>query len=201
MKAAKKTAITLIAGAAFLYIGLFENDVQAPTQATAEADRGYTLQSPLDKFKNEATTLKQNVEITSLKEQIDQLQKELNRYHAAEEDAAKAAEEARKKHTSTFNASHYTAYCEGCSGTTATGIDIKTSIYTPDGYRVVAVDPSVIPLGTILQITYPDGTTFKAKAADTGGAIKGQKLDVLVASKEEAYTIGVKPVQVQILSE
>lgn len=90
-----------------------------------------------------------------------------------------------------FNTSHYTAFCpEGCTGKTATGLDVSNTIYTPDGYRVVAVDPRYIPLGTIIRITYSDGTTIVAKAADTGGAIKGMKLDVLVASEAEANRLG-----------
>ncbi len=59
-------------------------------------------------------------------------------------------------------------------GTTATGI--------PAGPGVVAVDPSVIPLGTRMTIPgYGEGV-----AADTGGAIKGNRIDVWVATEAEA---------------
>lgn len=59
-------------------------------------------------------------------------------------------------------------------GTTATGI--------PAGPGVVAVDPSVIPLGTRMTIPgYGEGV-----AADTGGAIKGNRIDVWVATAAEA---------------
>lgn len=59
-------------------------------------------------------------------------------------------------------------------GTTATGI--------PAGPGVVAVDPSVIPLGT--RMTIPG--YGEAVAADTGGAIKGLRIDVWVPTLAEA---------------
>jgi 3D (Asp-Asp-Asp) domain-containing protein len=58
-------------------------------------------------------------------------------------------------------------------GTTATGI--------PTGPGIVAVDPTVIPLGT--RMTIPG--YGEAVAADTGGAIKGLRIDVWVATAAE----------------
>lgn len=98
-----------------------------------------------------------------------------------------------------FNTSHYTASCNGCSGITASGYDVRNTIYSPEGYRIVAADPSVLPLGTVIQITYSNGTSFKAKVMDKGGAIKGYKLDVLVSSKEEAYRLGRVTTKVEIV--
>lgn len=59
----------------------------------------------------------------------------------------------------------------------------------------VAVDPSVIPLGTRLYIP---GYGFGI-AQDTGGAIKGNKIDVFVNSYDEAYRWGIRTVKVYIL--
>ncbi|MBX4373024.1 hypothetical protein K4G95_22515, partial [Mycobacterium tuberculosis] len=42
----------------------------------------------------------------------------------------------------------YTAHCNGCSGTTATGVDLRAN---PNA-KVIAVDPSVIPLGTKVYV-------------------------------------------------
>lgn len=98
----------------------------------------------------------------------------------------------------TMVATHYTSRCEGCSSITATGIDVTRTIYA-NGLRVIAVDPRVIPLGSIVRVEYADGTTFKAIAGDVGGAIKNRRIDVLVASESEAYRLGKQTVTVTIL--
>lgn len=100
----------------------------------------------------------------------------------------------------TMVATHYTYRCEGCSGITATGIDVTRTIYE-NGLRVIAVDPRVIPLGSIVRVKYTDGTTFKAIAGDIGGAIKNCRIDVLVASEREAYRLGKQTVTVTILKD
>ncbi|MDV4150189.1 3D domain-containing protein [Clostridium sp. AL.422] len=72
-----------------------------------------------------------------------------------------------------------TAYSGG--GVTATG---TVPVRDPDGISTIAVDPRVIPLGSLV---YVEGYG-KAVAADTGGAIKGNIVDVYVNSNEEAYS-------------
>ena len=69
-------------------------------------------------------------------------------------------------------ATAYTASCSGCSGTTATGINLHAN---PNA-KVIAVDPNVIPLGSKVFV---EGYGY-AIAADTGGAIKGNKIDVFI---------------------
>lgn len=99
----------------------------------------------------------------------------------------------------TFEASAYTADCpEGCSGITATGLDVTGTIYHA-GKRIIAVDPSVIALGSTVEIKQADGTTFEAVARDTGGAIKGAKIDVLVANEADAVQFGRQSVQVRVI--
>lgn len=98
----------------------------------------------------------------------------------------------------TYEATFYTASCRGCSGTTAMGVDVRhTTQYK--GYRVVAADRS-IPFGTIMRITFADGMVINAIVADRGGGIKGKRLDVLVASYDEAIRLGRQQVTVQILN-
>lgn len=91
----------------------------------------------------------------------------------------------------TVRATAYTASCEGCSGITATGINLKDN---PNA-KVISVDPSVIPLGSKV---YVEGYG-EAIAGDTGGAIKGNKIDVFIPSKQDAIKFGVKQVKVKIL--
>lgn len=91
-----------------------------------------------------------------------------------------------------MEATGYTAYCTGCSGTTATGINLRAN---PNA-KVIAVDPRVIPLGTKVWV---EGYGY-AIAGDTGGAIKGYKIDVHFATKSQAYAWGRRTVLVKILN-
>lgn len=90
------------------------------------------------------------------------------------------------------NSTAYTASCNGCSGRTATGIDLKAN---PNA-KVIAVDPSFIPLGTKV---YVEGYGY-AVAGDTGGSVKGQKIDVFFSSKAEAYRWGNRQVMIKIIN-
>lgn len=89
--------------------------------------------------------------------------------------------------TLTVVATGYTQYDEGCDSTTATG--------TLAVRGVVAVDPSVIPLGTKLYIP---GYGI-ASAEDTGGAINGNRIDLCYNSVNEAFAWGRQTVTVYIL--
>lgn len=84
-------------------------------------------------------------------------------------------------------ATAYTAGCSGCSGTTATG--------RAAGHGVVAVDPRYIPLGTHLYIP-GYGHAF---AGDTGGAIRGNRIDLGFDSHRDALSFGRRPVVVYVL--
>ncbi|MBK5444309.1 DUF348 domain-containing protein [Peribacillus sp. TH16] len=86
----------------------------------------------------------------------------------------------------------YTASCKGCSGVTSTGVDLKSN---PDA-KIIAVDPSVIPMGSKV---YVEGYGY-AVAADKGGAIKGNRIDVFFSSKNDAYRWGVKKVKIRVLN-
>jgi 3D (Asp-Asp-Asp) domain-containing protein len=99
------------------------------------------------------------------------------------------AEETSKEIT--VKATAYTASCEGCSGTTATGLDLNAN---PNA-KVIAVDPSVIPLGSKVEV---EGYGV-AIASDTGGAIKGNRIDVFIPSEEKALEWGRKEIKVKIL--
>src|SRR5262249_35064554 len=72
------------------------------------------------------------------------------------------------------------------NGTTASGL--------PTGWGVVAVDPSVIPLGTRLTIPgYGD-----AVAADTGGAVQGATLDLRFPTEAAALAWGRRVITVTL---
>ncbi|MEK4244091.1 LysM peptidoglycan-binding domain-containing protein [Psychrobacillus sp. FSL K6-2684] len=91
----------------------------------------------------------------------------------------------------TVTSTAYTASCKGCSGITSTGIDLNAN----PNQKVISVDPSVIPLGSKVWV---EGYG-EAIAGDTGGAIKGNTIDIYMPSYEDAINWGRKTVTVKIL--
>lgn len=77
-------------------------------------------------------------------------------------------------------------------GWTAAGYNIKNN----PNMKLIAVDPSIIPLGKKVWV---EGYGV-AVAGDTGGAIKGYKIDVLKPSKSAALSWGRKTVKVKVLN-
>ncbi|WP_026568970.1 G5 and 3D domain-containing protein [Sediminibacillus sp. JSM 1682029] len=90
-----------------------------------------------------------------------------------------------------MHATAYSANCSGCSGVTATGINLKDN---PNA-KVIAVDPNVIPLGSKVWVE-GYGTAI---AGDTGGNVSGNRIDVHVSSPSEAHRFGSKKVKVKVL--
>ena len=95
----------------------------------------------------------------------------------------------RFKRKLTMEASAYTPFDDGQSGITYTGIPAKRGI--------VAVDPRVIPLGT--RVFIPGYGV--ALAADTGGYIKGERIDLCIEDYNEAIQFGRRNLEVYILAE
>lgn len=89
-------------------------------------------------------------------------------------------------------ATAYTAGCNGCSGITATGMNLNAN----PNLKVIAVDPSVIPLGSKVWV---EGYGY-AVAGDTGGAIKGNRIDLHVPSKQEAFNFGRRQVKIKVMN-
>ena len=92
-----------------------------------------------------------------------------------------------------MTASAYSADCSGCSGVTATGINLKSK--ENRNIKIIAVDPNVIPLGTKVWV---EGYG-NAVAGDTGGGIQGNRIDVYFSSQADAMGYGLKKVDVKIL--
>jgi len=78
-------------------------------------------------------------------------------------------------------------------GITASGMKARVG--------VVAVDRRVIPLGTKLYIEAVDGSWVygEAIAGDTGGAIKGNRIDLFFNTKAECMQFGKKPARIYII--
>lgn len=84
------------------------------------------------------------------------------------------------------------------STTTANGTEVANTIYSPEGYRIIAVDTSVIPMNSIVRVTL-NGESFLAKASDTGSAVNGKKIDLLVNSPSEAIQRGVQNATIELV--
>ena len=95
-------------------------------------------------------------------------------------------------HLGTFTVRAYTQYQRPGTGRrkTATGT-------VPMVGRTVAVDPHVIPLGSKLHI---EGVGERI-AEDSGGSIKGKKLDLFLPSVEHCRRFGVRLRDVQVIAE
>lgn len=72
-----------------------------------------------------------------------------------------------------------------------------TSTGTKPKWGTIAVDPKVIPYGTKIYIP-KFNMTFTAE--DCGGAIKGNKIDIFMASKKDAYSWGKQKIDIYILN-
>lgn len=84
-----------------------------------------------------------------------------------------------------------TAYSPFC----CRGVDDITSTGMKAGYGVVAVDPTVIPLGSRL---YVEGYGY-AIAGDVGSSIKGLRIDLGFNTKREALFYGIRRVRVYVV--
>jgi len=87
---------------------------------------------------------------------------------------------------------------ESADGRTATMHSVTTN-----GHALVAADPRVLPYGSMISVPGYDlhPRTSEARIVpvlDCGGAIKGNRLDVLMPTHEQARRWGVRRVQVTI---
>ena len=82
----------------------------------------------------------------------------------------------------------------GYAGQSATGVPLEKG--------VIAVDPRVIPLGSSVYVEALDGSWSYgyAVAADTGGAIKGKRVDLCYRTQKECIQFGRRACRVYILN-
>lgn len=83
---------------------------------------------------------------------------------------------------------HATAYC--LKGRTASGINTRPG--------VIAADPRVLPLGTVVHLR-AGRYTGTYTVMDTGGLIKGRLIDVYVPTYKEAVEFGRRQVKIKVI--
>ncbi|MEH7164284.1 LysM peptidoglycan-binding and 3D domain-containing protein [Priestia megaterium] len=158
---------------------------QQPQKAQAQQEQAAQEQAQKEQEQAQAAAQAQAAQEQAQKEQAAQQQQQ-----AAQQQQQQSQQQASGK-SMTVEATAYTANCAGCSGTTATGVNLKSN----PNQRVIAVDPSVIPLGSKV---YVEGYG-QAVAADTGGAIKGNRIDVFVSSDSAAQDWGRRSVKITVI--
>ena len=137
-------------------------------------------------IKEQATTIKtleaQNKELNN---KISELEKENEQLK--EKNTKKTTTKSSYVNSKSLGKFKITAYCNctKCCGKWAGGPTASGTM--PKAGRTIAVDPKVIPLGTKVII---GGKTYVAE--DTGGAIKGKRIDMYFASHTDALAWGVK---------
>ena len=101
-----------------------------------------------------------------------------------------------ERETAVFEVTAYTANDPGMDGRGITSTGVKAR-----EWRTVAANPEVLPPGTIVYIPHfagaPNGGKFVVE--DTGSAIRGRRLDVYMASRNEALEFGRRKLRVEIL--
>ena len=219
----KKTLLTRIGTTIFIAVGvlavndLWESEFKNE-HASANKTDGNTLKVNVDnvlkKQYNELVynatgeksylavmeTVNKKIEEEKVRRAEEERKAELEEQKRIETEKAKQAEKAKQVQSTggtnlgTFNVSFYTARCTGCTGTTATGVNVSnTTMY--QGYGVVASDWNVLPPYSIIEVEgYGQFIVL-----DKGGAIKNRKLDILVATKEQAYKNGRQNLNVKVI--
>jgi 3D (Asp-Asp-Asp) domain-containing protein len=180
-----------------LKIELYENEVLINENTETIKSKNEELKKKDEELlRNEAT-------IRDLEKQNSELKKKVETYKSKSESPPTrmlSRGSGNTKKATVFEATAYTAFCDtGCTGVTATGYDVSNRT-TIDGMVVIATDPNVIPMYSIVKIRTED-ETFTAIALDTGGAIKGHRIDVLVSNSDKAWNFGRQKVSVTVLRE
>jgi 3D (Asp-Asp-Asp) domain-containing protein len=76
---------------------------------------------------------------------------------------------------------------------------MRTGVRTRDG--MAAADPRVIPLGSVVRVSHPDGRPIGVFVVmDTGGAVRGNKIDIYMDSCREASDWGRRAVVAEVLA-
>jgi len=161
--------------ATIIILNIFSSTVLYGTHALKSYNSGYELG-----FENGLGKLKF---ITTTKE---------GGYHAEYDIEASEPIETHYEFLGTFTCTAYCA-CEQCCGKWASGYTATGTKATAG--RTVAVDPSVIPLGTTIEVG-----SNRYVAEDTGSLVTGNRIDIFFDTHEEAVKFGVQKMDVYVVT-
>ncbi|AGI11780.1 hypothetical protein X915_gp099 [Bacillus phage vB_BanS-Tsamsa] len=180
-----------------------DNKIKESEKVSAEKDT--TINEQSKKLEE------QHSQIETYQTKVEQLEKELNfkkqkkgsdvkKKINNEQPKPEVKEQKQSGRTITVEATAYTNHPSengtyGGKVVTRTGLDISSNI-TYNGMGIIAVDPDVIPLNSIVQIEGM-GTYI---ALDTGSAIQGNRIDILMADSNQTYNWGRRNVSVTIIN-
>lgn len=179
MKNLARGSIVLIMVALFLGMNNFTTiaepalAIAIDSQKELQQNRQDKQNKPQEKTDNKNSINPDNTEVITV--EVDNLSE------------SKAAALKEKLSARAFTA---TAYC--LKGRTATGGGVRRGI--------VAADPRVLPLGTRISMN-AGSYSGSYLVADTGGSVKGRKLDIWVPSCSEARRFGRRTVMVALASK
>ncbi|MBO9130916.1 hypothetical protein J7Q84_14580 [Bacillus sp. 165] len=153
------------------------------------------LQKQNDTIQNSIQQKEQ--ELQQAKQQLQEKEQQLQKAQQTATSLSSRGNEPAGGREIYVKATAYSAHPSENGGTYNGKVLTKTGFNLTDNpnAKVIAVDPSIIPLGSTVWV---EGYGY-AKALDTGGAIKGNRIDVFITSKEEGRKWGVRTVRVKIL--
>lgn len=120
-----------------------------------------------------------------------QPQSKESKQSTAEADGKAEAEASAEPAKALIPASNYVATAYSLRGRTASGRMVSRGL--------IAADPTVLPLGSRVRVEHP-GYTGEYLVADTGGMIRGRRIDIWTPSSGEAMRFGKRTVKLTVLS-
>ena len=186
-----KRAIAVAMTACFCLMAPAHTFAQTEENPVATVTKEAEINTVADNTK-EVTNLNNKVTTTSVQQKATvkkvssvkttSVKKTSKKVSSVKKSSVKKTSKKSRKYLGTFK-----AYAYNGAGTTASGTTTKAN-------RTVAVDPKVIPLGSKLMI---NGKIYIAE--DTGGFIKGKKIDIFMPSYNDCIQWGVKNVKVYLI--
>lgn len=171
-----------------------QEELQVKLQTKQEA-----IAALQEKYKNINQDLLQAKQAkSSLESQISSIQENIRKERAAakarvlvEQRTVVSAPQPESGTELYMNATAY-SYQDTKGHITSLGYDIRKN----PNMKLIAVDPNVIPLGSKVWV---EGYGI-AIAGDTGGAIKGHRIDILMPSHKAAVSFGRRTVKIKVLN-